>query len=129
MRQAPTFWIIFFLLVVGAGGFFLWRKFVAKHTAQFAVQGQGCKGPVVIEESAYRDGETAFKREHQLQLDQVGGTHWSSGELEDRAGTQFSVLARGDCSKLSCTVVLDGDSGGSKETDSGQVTCTAMVGN
>jgi hypothetical protein len=121
--------MVFILVVIGAVGFFLWRKFVAQHTAQFAVQGQSCKGKLVVEERAYRDGETAFKREHTLEPDAAGAARWSSGELEDRAGTQFSVLARGDCAVLSCTVLLDGESGGSKETDSGQVSCTAMVGN
>ena len=128
MKRGAGFWVVVALMVAGAAGFFVWRKFIAKHTAQFAVAGQGCSGKVEVEELAYRDGETAFKHDYQLEPDKAGAIRWSSGELEDRAGTQFSVLARGDCKKLSCTVLLDGESGGSKETDSGQVSCTAMVG-
>ena len=128
MKRGAGFWVVVALMVAGAAGFFVWRKFIAKHTAQFAVEGQGCTGKVEVEELAYRDGETAFKHDYQVAPDKAGATRWSSGALEDRAGTQFSVLARGDCKKLSCTVLLDGESGGSKETDSGQVSCTAMVG-
>ena len=128
MKKGAGFWVVVVLMVAGAAGFFVWRKFIAKHTAQFAVAGQGCSGKVEVEELAYRDGETAFKHDYQLEPDKAGAIRWSSGELEDRAGTQFSVLARGDCKKLSCTVLLDGESGGSKQTDSGQVSCTAMVG-
>jgi hypothetical protein len=128
VKKGAGFWVVVVLMVAGAAGFFVWRKFIAKHTAQFAVAGQGCSGKVEVEELAYRDGETAFKHDYQLEPDKAGAIRWSSGELEDRAGTQFSVLARGDCKKLSCTVLLDGESGGSKQTDSGQVSCTAMVG-
>lgn len=128
MKRGAGFWVVVALMVAGAAGFFVWRKFIAKHTAQFAVEGQGCTGKVEVEELAYRDGETAFKHDYQVAPDKAGATRWSSGALEDRAGTQFSVLARGDCKKLSCTVLLDGEPAGSKETDSGQVSCTAMVG-
>ena len=128
MKRGAGFWLVVILMVAGAVGFFVWRKFLVEHTAQFAVQGQTCKGVVEVEELAYRDGETAFKHQYKLEPDPAGAVRWSSGELEDRTGTQFSVLARGDCARLSCTVLLDGEPGGSKETDSGQVSCTAMVG-
>ena len=128
MKKGAGFWVVVILMVSGAVGFFVWRKFIAQHTAQFAIEGQSCKGVVEVEELAYRDGETAFKHQYKLEPDGAGAVRWSSGELEDRAGTQFSVLSRGDCAKLACTVLLDGESGGTKETDSGQVSCTAMVG-
>ncbi len=128
MRKGAGFWVVVILMVAGAAGFFVWRKFIAKHTAQFAIQGQGCTGKVEVEELAYRDGETAFKHEYALAPDPAGAVRWSS-ERKDRAGTQFSVLSRGDCKKLGCTVLLDGESGDSKETDSGQVSCMGMVGN
>jgi hypothetical protein len=129
VKRGAGFWVVVVLMVAGAAGFFVWRKFIAKHTAQFAIQGQSCKGKVEVEELAYRDGETLFKKVAAMDPDPTGAVRWSSGELVDRAGTQYSILARGDCPKLSCTVVLDGEPGGSKETDSGQVSCTAMVGN
>lgn len=129
MRRGAGFWVVVVLMVAGAAGFFVWRKFIAQHTAQFAVQAAGCKGKVEVEQLGLRDGETLFKRAEALAADAGGAVRWSSGEWRDRAGTQFSVLARGDCQKLACRVVLDGESGGSKETDSGQVSCTAMVGN
>jgi hypothetical protein len=127
-RRNGAFWLIVILMVAGAAGFFVWKRFLQEHTAQFAVQGTDCKGTVTVEESAYRDSQVLFKRAHQL--DGAGGrVSWSSGELADRAGTQYSVLVRGDCRVLACRVLLDGESGGAKETDSGQVSCTAMVGN
>ena len=127
MKKGAGFWVVVVLMVAGAAGFFVWRKFIAKHTAQFAVEGQGCKGKLEVEQLAFRDGEPLFKREAALDSNPSGAARWS-GNYEDRAGTQYSVMARGDCKKLSCTVLLDGESGGSKETDSGQVSCTAMVG-
>jgi hypothetical protein len=127
VKRGAGFWVVVALMVAGAAGFFVWRKFIAKHAAQFAVEGQGCTGKVEVEQLAFRDGEPLFNREAALDPNAGGAVRWS-GDYEDRAGTQYSVLARGDCKKLSCTVLLDGESGGSKETDSGQVSCTAMVG-
>jgi len=129
VKKGAAFWVVVVLMVAGAAGFFVWRKFIARHTAQFVIQAQGCKGKVEVESLAFRDGETAFKKTAAIDPDASGAARWSSGDYKDRAGTQYSVLARGDCPKLSCTVVLDGEPGGSKDTDSGQVSCTAMVGN
>lgn len=129
MRRGAGFWVVVVLMVAGAAGFFVYRKFIARHTAQFAIVAQGCTGKVEVEALGFRDGETLFKRTAAVEPDPAGAARWSSGDLKDRAGTQYSVLSRGDCKKLACTVVLDGEPGGSKETDSGQVSCTAMVGN
>lgn len=128
MRRGAGFWVVVVLMVAGAAGFFVWRKFIAKHSAQFTVQGQRCKGKLEVEELAFRDGETLFKRTTAVDPDAGGAARWS-GDYNDRAGTQFSILSRGDCPQLSCTVVLDGDTRDSRETDSGQISCTAMVGN
>jgi hypothetical protein len=128
VKKGAGFWVVVVLMVAGAAGFFIWRKFIATHTAQFAIQAQGCKGKVEVESLAFRDGETVFKKTAAVEPDASRAARWS-GEYKDRAGTQYSIMARGDCPKLSCVVVLDGDTHNSKETDSGQVSCTAMVGN
>jgi hypothetical protein len=128
VKKGAGFWVVVVLMVAGAAGFFVWRKFIAKHTAQFVIQAQGCKGKVEVESFAYRDDETLFKKTLAIDPDGSGAARWS-GDYKDRAGTQYSVLARGDCPKLSCTVLLDGERVDSKETDSGQVSCMAMVGN
>ncbi len=128
MRKGAGFWVVVVLMVAGAAGFFVYRKFIARHTAQFSIQAQGCKGKVEVEAYAYRDDETLFKKTAAVEPDPAGAARWSS-DYKDRAGTQYAVMSRGDCSKLRCTMVLDGEPGGSKETDSGQVSCTAMMGN
>ena len=128
MRKGAGFWVVVILMVAGAAGFFIWRKFIARHSAQFVIQAQGCKGKVEVESLAFRDGETLFKKTAAIEPDASGAARWS-GDYSDRAGTQYSILARGDCPKLSCTVLLDGETRDSKGTDSGQVSCTAMVGN
>jgi hypothetical protein len=128
VKKGAGFWVVVVLMVAGAAGFFIYRKFIANHTAQFVIQAQGCKGKVEVEARAYRDDETLFKKTAAVEPDASGAARWS-GEYKDRAGTQFAILARADCPKLACTVLIDGEPGGSKETDSGQVSCTAMVGN
>jgi len=103
VKKGAGFWVVVVLMVAGAAGFFVWRKFIAKHTAQFSIQAQGCKGKLEVEALAFRDGETLFKKTAAIESDAAGAARWSSGDLKDRAGTQ--------------------------KTDSGQVSCTAMVGN
>jgi len=128
VKKGAGFWVVVILMVAGAAGFFVWRKFIAKHAAQFSIQAQGCKGKLEVEARAYRDDETLFKKTAAVEPDASGAAHWT-GDYKDRAGTQFAILARADCPKLSCTVVLDGDRRDSRETDSGEISCTAMVGN
>jgi hypothetical protein len=124
MRRAG-FWILVVLLVGGAVGFFAYQR-LRKHAVILAAYADRCRGPVTIEENVWQDKQAVVKREHRMEGEGKGT--WASEVHRYRAGAQFSVLARGDCEVLSCYIRIDGGQGASKETDSGQVSCTGMVG-
>ncbi|HLU66655.1 MAG TPA: hypothetical protein VKZ63_10290 [Kofleriaceae bacterium] len=126
MRQAGP-WLLLLVLAAGAAGFFLWKK-TRRHSVIIAVSASGCRGGAAIDEKVWKDGETLVNREHTVAGGDTGTGTWTSEEHRHPAGTQYSVLARGDCKSLACRVLIDGSESGAKETDSGQVSCSAMVG-
>lgn len=132
MKSRTAINIVLLVLIVAAGGFLAYRKF-RKHDVVLSVSATDCKGVVEVEHAVFEDDQQAEAGRHDLAdgaaTAKAPGT-WTSPTLSYRAGAQFTVLARGACKAMSCSILIDGQlvgQGGVRDKD--QVSCTAMVGN
>jgi hypothetical protein len=109
--------------ILAVGGFMAWRK-LRKHDVVMSVQATDCKGAVAVEHTVFEDDAPVDKGTESLA---PGTPGWTSPTYSHRAGAMFTVLARGACKKLVCSILIDGELAGQGGA-ADQVSCTAMVG-